>query len=663
MKPSVLSLTLYWTPDDSYFQSQMQQRMMMTSKERKSTTATSALPLLREPPLAKSELITHAASVLTSSFTSSLAAASTVFPSSFSSSCSRSFSIAPGDDIISTLLKNLEQQTPQQQQPSAWEAFASHLCRSRSQRILSLQVNASVTNSTSTRNNHETLTFSNLSFLRFEITHATMLHSGYLSLMSVPHVFRALNSKNPNDQFDDSGSTPSEFCFPPSVNVLQMPHVLSHGVWENLHFNVPPPPPQSNRSDHEAAAAGKGESEIARRKHNQNCQLQEQHQQQSDPKAIMLCYAQTSLKCAEAAVDMTKIAWGRGILLASAPGLGKSTLCRGLAHQLALQQELRKVYIVDINANQLISRWLGDSAKAVDKAFAIVRALATHATPTAAPASNPSVSNDNRNNVQSHALASLPPLVVVVIDEIETITIARRKSLNGNEPGDTMRVVNAVLTQLDQIRSIPNVFLLFTSNLVAALDPAFYDRVDLVIEVPPPSNAVALRILASGVLELVQRGLVEPHPLLAGALHTTIGQVEQILIQASSYSHHSNNSHADVNHNNASSTPTHAKNINDTSASSDTPPSTRCFRPQIRHREEDEDRCALTSSHAVHFSAAWKSGRSLRRVAFLALVAAHRVGGGEIAAASPAAVQWPVFETEVFKLLSRDPPDESRMSL
>lgn len=43
-------------------------------------------------------------------------------------------------------------------------------------------------------------------------------------------------------------------------------------------------------------------------------------------------------------------------------------------------------------------------------------------------------------------------LVVVLIDEVESLTSARQTAINRSEPSDAIRVVNAVLTQLDSLR-------------------------------------------------------------------------------------------------------------------------------------------------------------------------------------------------------------------
>ena len=47
-------------------------------------------------------------------------------------------------------------------------------------------------------------------------------------------------------------------------------------------------------------------------------------------------------------------------------------------------------------------------------------------------------------------------LVCVLTDEVESLTHAWQLSLAGNEPSDSLRVVNALLTQIDQIRRYSN---------------------------------------------------------------------------------------------------------------------------------------------------------------------------------------------------------------
>lgn len=44
--------------------------------------------------------------------------------------------------------------------------------------------------------------------------------------------------------------------------------------------------------------------------------------------------------------------------------------------------------------------------------------------------------------------------LLCLILQVESLTAARKSSMNGVEPSDAIRVVNAILTQLDQIRRL-----------------------------------------------------------------------------------------------------------------------------------------------------------------------------------------------------------------
>ncbi len=44
-----------------------------------------------------------------------------------------------------------------------------------------------------------------------------------------------------------------------------------------------------------------------------------------------------------------------------------------------------------------------------------------------------------------------------LIDEVESLTAARKTAMSGLEPSDALRVVNALLTQLDKLRLKKNV--------------------------------------------------------------------------------------------------------------------------------------------------------------------------------------------------------------
>jgi hypothetical protein len=99
-------------------------------------------------------------------------------------------------------------------------------------------------------------------------------------------------------------------------------------------------------------------------------------------------------------------------------------------------------------------------------------------------------------------------LCSVVIDEVESLSASRTAAASGNEPSDAVRVVNALLTQLDQLKRFPNVLVLTTSNVTAAIDTAFTDRADLKVYVGNPSVCGRYEILRSAVAELARAELL-----------------------------------------------------------------------------------------------------------------------------------------------------------
>jgi SpoVK/Ycf46/Vps4 family AAA+-type ATPase len=126
-----------------------------------------------------------------------------------------------------------------------------------------------------------------------------------------------------------------------------------------------------------------------------------------------------------------------------------------------------------------------------------------------------------------------------VKDEVESLTAARKSS--SQEPSDAIRVVNAVLTQLDSIKNHNNVLIMATSNITGAIgneslllilclsafplplflhknkqtDMAFIDRADIKQYIGLPStegivpyfNCVLLSILLSLFHQIKQRDI------------------------------------------------------------------------------------------------------------------------------------------------------------
>lgn len=95
-------------------------------------------------------------------------------------------------------------------------------------------------------------------------------------------------------------------------------------------------------------------------------------------------------------------------------------------------------------------------------------------------------------------------LICILIDEVESLAHARKACSNGTEPSDSIRVVNALLTQLDQIRRYQNVLILTTSNMTEAIDVAFIDRADIKQYLGFPSEVAIYQIYRSCLRELMR---------------------------------------------------------------------------------------------------------------------------------------------------------------
>lgn len=67
---------------------------------------------------------------------------------------------------------------------------------------------------------------------------------------------------------------------------------------------------------------------------------------ETDIKANLLNYIHSTLIFGESGVDFNYVSWNRLVLLHGPPGTGKTSLCRSLAHKLAVRLSDRLVSIV-----------------------------------------------------------------------------------------------------------------------------------------------------------------------------------------------------------------------------------------------------------------------------------------------------------------------------
>ena len=202
-----------------------------------------------------------------------------------------------------------------------------------------------------------------------------------------------------------------------------------------------------------------------------------------DVKLRLTKYAGNALLFSQRGVDPNLIAWNRVVLLHGPPGTGKTTLCKALAQQLAIrfQDTYPTAVLVEVNAHSLFSRWFSESGKLVSRLFQKIQDL----------------------------LDDEGSLVFVLIDEVESLAAARKAAGSGAEPSDAIRVVNALLTQVDGLKHRPNTMVLTTSNITEAIDLAFVDRADIKAYVGPPGFEARCAIITSAINELIAKGLVQ----------------------------------------------------------------------------------------------------------------------------------------------------------
>ncbi|KAJ7313713.1 hypothetical protein JRQ81_005347 [Phrynocephalus forsythii] len=205
-------------------------------------------------------------------------------------------------------------------------------------------------------------------------------------------------------------------------------------------------------------------------------------------KSDLLDYVTTALLFSDRNVDSNLISWNRVVLLHGPPGTGKTSLCKALAQKLAIRLSHRYHYgqLIEINSHSLFSKWFSESGKLVTKMFQKIQ----------------------------ESIDDKEALVFVLIDEVESLTAARNAVRAGTEPSDAIRVVNAVLTQIDQIKRYPNVVILTTSNITEKIDMAFVDRADIRQYIGPPSMAAIFKIYLSCLEELMKCQIIYPRQQL-----------------------------------------------------------------------------------------------------------------------------------------------------
>ncbi|WP_432984533.1 AAA family ATPase [Dactylosporangium sp. CA-233914] len=151
----------------------------------------------------------------------------------------------------------------------------------------------------------------------------------------------------------------------------------------------------------------------------------------------------------------------RGVLLYGPPGCGKTFLVKAIAGT-------GKANVLSVKGAELLSKWVGESERAVRELFRRAR----EAAPT-----------------------------LVFLDEVDALAPTRGQASDG---GTTDRVVAALLTELDGVESLRNVVVIGATNRPDLVDPALLrpGRLERLVFVPPPeadARAEILRAAAKSV--------------------------------------------------------------------------------------------------------------------------------------------------------------------
>ncbi|CAH0563536.1 unnamed protein product [Brassicogethes aeneus] len=202
---------------------------------------------------------------------------------------------------------------------------------------------------------------------------------------------------------------------------------------------------------------------------------------ESNIKENLLKYAHTMMEFSDKGVNYNIVTCNRVILLHGPPGTGKTSLSKALAQKLSIimQDRYPQGIFIEIKTDCLFSKYFSESVKLVTRMFRKIHEV---------------IENSNM-------------LVCVLIDEVESLVHARDLCTD-SDPSDSIKVVNAVLTQIDQLKKHPNVLIFCTSNMTNTIDVAFVDRADIKQYLGLPSMNATYKIYHSCLEELIKAQVI-----------------------------------------------------------------------------------------------------------------------------------------------------------
>lgn len=182
----------------------------------------------------------------------------------------------------------------------------------------------------------------------------------------------------------------------------------------------------------------------------------------------------------------------KGILLTGPPGTGKTLLAKALANQ-------SNVNFISVKGAEILSKYVGESEKSVREIFQKAKQVS--------PA-------------------------IIFFDEIDALA-PLRSDADSNRVSE--RVVSQILTEMDGIEELVDVFVLASTNRVDMVDPAILrsGRFDLIVDIPNPSEDEILEILKIHTREKPLKNDVVLEKLTSKLTGTTGADIELICNRAS----------------------------------------------------------------------------------------------------------------------------------
>ncbi len=157
------------------------------------------------------------------------------------------------------------------------------------------------------------------------------------------------------------------------------------------------------------------------------------------------------------------------VLLFGPPGTGKTYMAKAIAGTIS--RESQETSFLKIESYEIVSKWLGESAKNVKEVFKLARESA----PT-----------------------------ILFVDEADAIGRARTEATT-DAGRDVQGMLNQILTELGEGFHVnKNVAVIFATNYPSVIDPALLDRIKRIVYVPPPKTKQGVKKLVDFYLSKVE---------------------------------------------------------------------------------------------------------------------------------------------------------------